>query len=121
MFLRVLHPLPDGVECLTRESGLTHTLPSARTCRRWAGQASAWLRWHMAAAVAMPSAIGDASPSCAIAAYDAAQQAAMRQELAIIQQKYFTPESTFPGLPIDPEGGTGRAAAQGKKHKHLSD
>lgn len=75
----------------------------------------------MAAAVAMPSAIGDASPSCAVAAYDAAQQAAMRQELAIIQQKYFTPESTFPGLPIDPEGGTGRAAAQGKQHSHLSD
>lgn len=36
----------------------------------------------------------------------------MRQELAIVQQKYFTPESTFPGLPIDPEGGAGRAAAQ---------
>ena len=44
----------------------------------------------------------------------------MQQELAIIQQKYFTPESTFPGLPIDPEGGAGRAAAQGKQHRHLS-
>lgn len=68
----------------------------------------------MAVAVAVPSlSTGDAGRSSSIAALDAAQQAGLRRELAVMQQQYFTPESKAPGLPLDPQGDAGSAAAQG--------
>lgn len=68
----------------------------------------------MAVAVASV-ATGDAGGISTIAALDASQQAGLRQELAVLQQLYFTPECEARlGLPLDPEGGASRAAAQGK-------
>ena len=118
-------PVPTSIGC--RRCPQAHAQGGSDTCGPAHArpslplglQASAQLHWHMAAAVAMPAALGNASPSCSIAAYDVAQQTALRQELTIIHQKYFTPESTVPGLPIDPDGGAGRAAAQGKQHRHM--
>lgn len=65
-----------------------------------------------AVAVAQPPAAELANCSQAVASLDAAQQASLRVELAHLQQQYFTPDSSAPGLPIDPDGGTSRAAAQ---------
>lgn len=66
-----------------------------------------------AVAVAQPPAADHADCSQAVASLDAAQQASLQLELAHLQQLYFTPESVAPGLPIDPNGGPDRAAAQG--------
>jgi hypothetical protein len=68
---------------------------------------------HMAAAVAVPSAMGGPGRSWSVPALDAAQEAELSQQLAILQQQYFAPGSTFPGLPLDPDGEASRAAAQG--------